>query len=126
MPLRIAHTTLMLPEALVIESLLSAHGILFATAGKDIISQAPQFAILYGGISFLVSEEDLADAQRLVASGEAVPGYTTIESAGFEAHPLRNAILGFLILIMGAPFPFWYRNAGGQTDGDEPDLKLRK
>ncbi|MBS0233560.1 MAG: hypothetical protein JSR99_08740 [Proteobacteria bacterium] len=111
MPLQIAHTTLMLPEALVIESLLSAHGIRFATAGKDIISQAPQFAILYGGISFLVSEEDLADAQRLIASGKAVPGYTTIESAAFERRPLRNAILAFVMLIMGAPFPFWYRKS---------------
>jgi hypothetical protein len=116
MPLQIAHTTLMLPEALVIESLLTAHGIRFATSGKDIVSQAPQFAILYGGISFLVSEEDLADTRRLIASGQAVPGYVSIESDGFEEHPFRNAVLGFLTLIMGAPFPFWYRNAGRRTD----------
>ena len=39
MPLAIAHTSLMLPEILVIESLLEAHGIRFSTAGKDIVSQ---------------------------------------------------------------------------------------
>lgn len=111
MPLRIAHTTLMLPEAIVIESLLSAHGIRFAVAGKDIISQAPQLAILYGGISFLVCEKDLSDAQHLIASGEAVQGYATIESTAFERRPLRNAILAFVMLIMGAPFPFWYRKS---------------
>ena len=109
MPLQIAHTTLMLPEALVVESLLAAHGIPFAVAGKDIVSQAPHFSILYGGISFLVSEDDLSDAQQLIRAGEAVPGYESIESAGFERRPVRNAILAFLILIMGAPFPFWYR-----------------
>ncbi len=111
MPLQIAHTTLMLPEALVIESLLNAHGIRFAVAGKDIVSQAPHFAILYGGISFLVSEQDLAEVQSLIASGEVVPGYASIESAGFERRPLRNAILAFVILLMGAPFPFWYRKS---------------
>ncbi|WP_409559921.1 hypothetical protein [Hyphomicrobium sp. MC8b] len=111
MPLRIAHTTLMLPEAIVIESLLDAHGIRFVLAGKDIVCQAPQFAILYGGVSFLVNEDDLADAQRLIASGETVPGYTSIESTAFERRPLRNAILAFVMLIIGAPFPFWYRKS---------------
>lgn len=116
MPLQIVHTTLMLPEALVIESLLEAHGIRFATAGKDITFQCPHFAILYGGVSFLVEEADLTDARELIASGMAVPGYVSIESTCFEKHPLRNAVFAFLILIMGAPFPFWYRNVGVRWD----------
>ncbi|MET0640421.1 MAG: DUF2007 domain-containing protein [Hyphomicrobium sp.] len=113
MALENAHTTLMLPEALVIESLLEAHGIRFATAGKDIISQCPQFAFLYGGVSILVDEEDLADARALIASGDEVAGYKSFESDGFERHPVRNAVLAFLVLIMGAPFPFWYRRGIG-------------
>jgi hypothetical protein len=110
MSLANAHTTLMMPEALVIESLLEAHGIRFTAAGKDLIAQAPHCTILYGGVSFLVSEEDLADAQLLIASGKVVREYNSIESSCFEQRPLRNAVLAFLILIMGAPFPFWYRN----------------
>lgn len=116
MPLVCAHTTLMLPEAIVIESLLEAHGIRFALAGKDIISQCPQFNILFGGISFLVDEADLETVRALIADGETVPGYASIESAGFERRPVRNAILAFLMLIMGAPFPFWYRSAGTQAN----------
>ncbi len=111
MPLQIAHATLMLPEAIVIESLLEAYGIRFATAGKDLIAQAPYMAIGYGGVSFFVDESDLADARQLIASGEAVPGYASIESDGFERHPVPNALLAFVLLISGAPFPFWYRNA---------------
>ena len=112
MPLVCAHTTLMLPEAIVIESLLEAHGIRFALAGKDIISQCPQLNILFGGISFLVDDADLETARALIADTEDVPGYLSIESTGFERRPIRNAILAFLMLIMGAPFPFWYRRAG--------------
>ncbi|MFT3730838.1 MAG: hypothetical protein QM780_05330 [Hyphomicrobium sp.] len=124
MTLQVAHTTLMLPEAIVIESLLTAYGIRHATFGKDLVCQAPQLAIFYGGVSFLVSEEDLTDAQRLIAEGEVVPGYVSIESESFEVHPLRNAILGFLITIMGAPFPFWYRNAGRKSATDRPTSHL--
>jgi putative signal transducing protein len=115
MPLAIAHTTLMLPEALVIESLLEAHGIRFSTPGKDIVSQCPHLAVLFDGISILVDEEDLENARALIADVEDVPGYKSIESDGFEKHPIRNAVLGFMILLMGAPFPFWYRRAG--SDG---------
>jgi hypothetical protein len=111
-----AHTTLMLPEALVIESILAAHGIWATAAGKDIVSQCPQFAVLFGGISILVTEADLETARALISDVQDVPGYTSIESAGFEQKPVRNALLAFLILIMGAPFPFWYRNAGARDD----------
>jgi len=116
MPLVHAHTTLMLPEAIVIESLLEAHGIRFSLAGKDIISQCPQFNILYGGISFLVDEADLEDAMALIATAEEVPGYLSIESTNFERRPIRNAVLAFVMLIMGAPFPFWYRGARLRED----------
>ncbi|HVZ05274.1 hypothetical protein [Hyphomicrobium sp.] len=116
MPLVHAHTTLMLPEAIVIESLLEAHGIRFALAGKDIVSQCPQFNILYGGISFLVDEADLEDAAALIAAAEEVPGYLSIESTNFERRPIRNAVLAFVMLIMGAPFPFWYRGSGLRED----------
>ncbi|HVJ79274.1 MAG TPA: hypothetical protein VM620_15715 [Hyphomicrobium sp.] len=116
MPLVIAHTTLMLPEAIVIESLLDAHGIRYALAGKDIISQCPQFNILYGGISFLVEEADLEDAVALIAGAEEVPGYLSIESTNFERRPVRNAVLAFLMLLMGAPFPFWYRGVRLRED----------
>lgn len=109
MPLVCAHTTLMPPEAIVIESLLEAHGIRFAMAGKDIISQCPQFNILFGGISFLVDEDDLETVRSLIADADTVPGYASIESAGFERRPVRNAILAFAMLLIGAPFPFWYR-----------------
>ncbi len=112
MPLVIAHTSLMLPEILVIESLLEAHGIRFVTASKDIVTQCPHFAVLFGGISILVEEEDIENARALIADTHDVPGYKTIESDGFEKHPIRNSVLAFLILIMGAPFPFWYRRAG--------------
>jgi hypothetical protein len=112
MPLARAHTTLMLPEALVIESLLEAHGIRVAMAGKDIISQCPHFAILFGGVSFLVEEADLENAQTLIADTFDVSGYKSLESDGFEKHPVRNALLAFLILFMGVPFPFWYRKTG--------------
>jgi hypothetical protein len=111
MPLVHAHTTLMLPEAIVIESLLEAHGIRFALAGKDLISQCPPCNILYGGISFLVDEADLDDATALIADAEDVPGYLSIESTNFERRPIRNAVLAFVMLIMGAPFPFWYRGS---------------
>lgn len=115
MPHVIAHTSLMLPEILVIESLLEAHGIRFVTAGKDIITQCPHFAVLFGGISILVEEEDLENARALIADTHDVPGYKSIESDGFEKHPIRNAVLTFLIVIMGAPFPFWYRRARSRT-----------
>ena len=108
----------MLPEAIVIESLLTAHGIPFVAAGKDIISQCPHFAVLYGGIAFLVEESDLAEARQIIASGESVPGYTTIESLGFEKRPVRNAVAGFLMLLIGAPFPFWYRKPGSPASRD--------
>jgi len=116
MPLVSAHTTLMLPEAIVIESLLEAHGIRAMAAGKDIISQCPQFAVLFGGISILVEEADLATAQALISDAEPVEGYVTLESDAFERRPVRNAVLGFLTLIMGAPFPFWYRNAKSSNE----------
>jgi hypothetical protein len=116
MPLVCAHTTLMLPEAIVIESLLEAHGIRFALAGKDIISQCPQFNILFGGISFLVDEADIETARALIADAQDVPGYLSIESSGFERRPIRNAVLAFVMLIMGAPFPFWYRGSGLRAD----------
>jgi hypothetical protein len=105
----------MLPEAIVIESLLEAHGIRFALAGKDIISQCPQLNILFGGISFLVDEDDLETARALIADVEDVPGYLSIESAGFERRPVRNAIMAFAMLLIGAPFPFWYRGRGNQS-----------
>lgn len=111
MPLVIAHTTLMLSEALVIESLLEAHGVRFSTAGKDIVSQCPHFTVLFGGISILVDEADFESARALIADTREVPGYKSIESDGFERHPIRNAVLAFVILIMGLPFPFWYRRA---------------
>ena len=123
MPLATAHTTLMLPEALVIESLLEAHGIRFFTSGKDVVSQCPHLAILFDGISILVDEEDLENARALIADVEDVPGYKSIESDGFEKHPIRNAVLGFLILLMGAPFPFWYRNTGTRGDPELPSQK---
>ena len=97
MPLVHAHTTLMLPEALVIESLLEAHGIRVATAGKDIVSQCPHFAVLFGGISILVEEVNLATARALTSDVEDVPGYTSIESVGFEQWPVSNAVLAFLM-----------------------------
>jgi putative signal transducing protein len=112
MPLANAHTTLMLPEALVIESLLEAHGIRYATAGKDIVSQCPHFAVLFGGVSILVEEADLENARALIADTHDVPGYKSLESDGFEKRPIRNAVVAFLILFMGAPFPFWYRRTG--------------
>jgi hypothetical protein len=105
----------MLPEAIVIESLLDAHGIRFVLAGKDIVSQCPQFNILFGGVSFLVDAEDLETAKALIDGAEDVPGYRSIESAGFERRPVRNAILAFAMLIIGAPFPFWYRGHGTQA-----------
>ena len=111
MPLASAHTTLMLPEALVVESLLEAHGIHFSTAGKDIVSQCPHFTVLFGGISILVDEADFESARALIADAQDIPGYKSIESDGFEKHPIRNAVLAFAILIMGLPFPFWYRRA---------------
>jgi hypothetical protein len=111
MPLVAVHTTLMLPEAIVLESLLEAYGIRFALAGKDIISQCPQFNILYGGVSILVDEADLEDALALIRDAEDVPGYLSIESANFERRPIRNAVMAFVMLLMGAPFPFWYRGA---------------
>jgi hypothetical protein len=111
-----AHTTLMLPEAIVIESLLEAHGIRFATAGKDIVSQCPQFNILFGGISFLVDETDLTDAMALIGDAQDVPGYLSLESTNFERRPIRNAVLAFVMLLMGAPFPFWYRGARLRED----------
>jgi hypothetical protein len=116
MPLIRAHTTLMLPEALVIESLLEAHGIRFTTAGKDIVSQCPQFAILFDGISILVDEQDLETARALIADVEEVPGYLSLQSTNFERRPIRNAVLAFVMLIMGAPFPFWYRGSGLRAD----------
>jgi hypothetical protein len=118
MPLVIAHTSLMLPEILVIESLLEAHGVRFSTAGKDIVTQCPHFAVLFGGISILVDEDDLESARALIADTHDVPGYKSIESDGFEKYPIRNALLAFLILLMGLPFPFWYRRVGsdGVTD----------
>jgi hypothetical protein len=112
MPLVHAHTTLMLPEALVIESLLEAHGIPAVMAGKDIISQCPQFVILFGGVSVLVDERDLDAARGLIAAVEEVPGYAALQSTAFERNPVRNAVLAFLMLIIGAPFPFWYRSSG--------------
>ncbi len=123
MPLHIAHTTLMLSEAIVIESLLEAYGIRFSMAGKDITSQCPHFVFLYGGVSFLVDEEDFPDARRLIASAEAVPGYASIESDGFEARPVRNALLAFLFLIAGVPLPFWYRNAGLKSADNAAGVK---
>jgi len=111
MPNVIAHTSLMLPEILVIESLLEAHGVRFVTAGKDIVTQCPHFAVLFGGISILVEEEDFESARALIADTRDVPGYKSIESDGFEKNPIRNSVVAFLILIMGAPFPFWYRSA---------------
>ena len=111
MPLAV-HTTLMLPEVLVLESLLEAHGIRYATAGKDIVSQCPHFAVLFGGISILVDEEDADAARALIGNTEYVPGYASFESTGFERKPIRNALLAFGMLLMGVPFPFWYRRAG--------------
>ncbi len=108
------HTTLMLPEALVIASMLEAHGMRVMTAGKDIIAQCPQFAILVGGVSICVDEADAPAARALIRSGEDVPGYKSLQSDGFEKKPIRNALLAFLILILGAPFPFWYRGSGSR------------
>ena len=56
-------------------------------------------------------EADLESTRALIADTQDVPGYKSLESDGFEKNPLRNAVLAFLILIMGMPFPFWYRRA---------------
>jgi hypothetical protein len=106
----------MLPEAIVIESLLEARGIRFAVAGMDIASQCPHFVVLFGGISILVDEDDLEIAQALIADGEKVPGYLSLESTNFERRPIRNAVLAFVLLLMGVPFPFWYRGASLRAD----------
>jgi hypothetical protein len=71
---------------------------------------------LYGGISFLVDEADLDDTMALIADADDVPGYLSIESTNFERRPIRNAVLAFVMLIMGAPFPFWYRGSGLRED----------
>jgi hypothetical protein len=65
----------MLPEALVVESLLRAQGICTTTAGKDIVPQCPQLAILFDGISILVDESNFAAARALIDDAEDVPGY---------------------------------------------------
>lgn len=110
MPMVRVFTTLMLSEALVVESLLNAHDIATEQTGRDIVSQCPQLAIMFSGVSIFVDEDDAAAARELIRSGEEVPGYKSVQSRGFERRPLFNAILAFLMLIMGAPFPFWYRN----------------
>lgn len=105
------YSTLMLPEMLVVESLLEAYGLKTTTFGRDIVSVSPQFAILFGGIQVFVEEEQADTALALIASAENVPGYKSIESDGFERNPIRNALLAFVISMLGAPFPFWYRRA---------------
>lgn len=102
-------STLMLPEALVVESLLEAHGIAATNMGRDLAATCPQFTILFGGIHVLVDEDQADVARDLIGSAEPVPGYKTIQSDGFERNPVRNALLTFATVIIGAPFPFWYR-----------------
>lgn len=116
MPLVRAHTTLMLPEAIVIESLLEAHGIDFVTTGKNIVFQCPHLAVLFDGISIFVANEDLATARTLIADADEVPGYLSLESTNFERRPLRNGFLALVMALMGAPFPFWYRGTHLRVD----------
>ena len=73
MSLANAHTTLMMPEALVIESLARGARHSFHGCGQGPHRSSTALPILYGGVSFLVSEEDLADAQLLIAQRESRP-----------------------------------------------------
>lgn len=111
-----AFSTLMLPEALVVESMLQAHGIKAMSTGRELCNLCPHFAIVFGGIWVFVDEADVGAARELIAASVDVPGYKTIESRSFERRPIRNALLTFAMLLMGAPFPFWYRRARGARD----------
>lgn len=115
MALVIAHTTLMLPEALVIDSLLRAHGIRTASVGGDIVSTCPHYAVLFGGIRILVEEDQLAAARQLIAYAEPVDNYEDFQSAGFMRNPLRNGVLITIsTFLFGVPLPFWVRGWRGR------------
>lgn len=100
-----------LPEALVVESLLGAHGIRATLIGAEMARQRWDLTIALGGIPILVSDVDAATANALVQSGTRPRAERQWESTAFKTHPIRNGVwAAFVFFVLSGIWPIWIAN----------------
>lgn len=108
MALAIAKTYYSQLEAEVAKSSLLAAKIPVVIFHKHINSMAPFLSVAVGGMSLMVPERDLEDAQALLALANDNQSDLETESEAFRYNILRG-IVGLLLSYMFAWMPLWSR-----------------
>lgn len=109
MPLVIAKTYYNQGEAEVAKSSLVAAGIPATIFHKNINSTAPFLSVAVGGMSLMVSDTDLEDAQGLLALADEKPSQLETESEAFRRN-MPTGILGLIVSYLFAWMPWWSRS----------------
>lgn len=108
MTLVCVYVTYELPEAVVIDGLLQAHGLHPHLQNARMAAMKPILLVALGGIRVLVPEAEGDDAQSLIGEPHTQMRPMTPESDGFWTAPLRNGLFGFGVLFFaGIPAPIW-------------------
>lgn len=96
-------------EAEVAKSSLVAAGIPATLFHKNINSSAPFLSVAVGGMSLMVSDQDLEDAKGLLALGDEITSDFETESEAFRRN-IPIGTLGLLISYFFAWMPWWSRS----------------
>ena len=109
MPLVIAKVFYSQSEAEIAKSSLVAAGMPATIFHKNINSTAPFLGVAVGGMSLMVSDEDLQDAQSLLALADESPSELETDSEAFKRN-MPKGILGLLLSYLFAWMPWWSRS----------------
>jgi len=109
LPLVIAKVYYNTGEAEVAKSSLVAAGIPATIFHKNINQTAPFLSVAVGGMSLMVAEDDLEDAEGLLALSDDKPSQLETESEAFRRNVPRG-IIGLLLSYLFAWMPWWSRS----------------
>ena len=96
-------------EAEVAKSSLVAASIPATIFHKNINSTAPFLSVAVGGMSLMVSDEDLQDAKGLLALGDEKSSQLETESEAFKRN-MPKGVVGLLLSYLFAWMPWWSRS----------------
>lgn len=115
MPLVIAKTYYSQSEAEVAKTSLVSAGIPATIFHKNINSTAPFLGVAVGGMSLMVSNKDLEDAQGLLALAYKEPSELETQSEAFKRN-MQIGIFGLVISYLFAWMPLWLRKRQYKTN----------
>jgi hypothetical protein len=107
-----------LAEALVIDSLLSAHGVRATLIGQEMARQRWDLTLALGGIPILISDADHETAESLIGSAVDGSAVTPWEAKAFWTNPLFNGAFALAVLVvLSGVWPVWTaRSARWQSE----------